>query len=238
MILQRFDSAAEAAAALADQVVAALRLGLGWRQAASLAVPGGRTPVPLFRALRDAELDWARVGVTLTDERWVPESHPGSNAAVVRGELLAGRAGAATFVPLFDAAAGDAAAATAGRWHVLRALPRPFDAVVLGMGEDGHFASLFPGNEALAVALDAHAPPACVAMRAPVEPVERISLNLAALLQARRLFLLVTGEAKRELLLAASRREALGRWPVAALLVQHHPMAEVFWAPAPESAGG
>lgn len=231
MILQRHDSAEEAAAALAAQVVAALRLGLGWRQAASLAVPGGRTPVPLFHALRDAELDWARVGVTLTDERWVPESHAASNAALVRRELLCGRAGAATFVPLFDAGAADAASAVAGRWQVLRALPRPFDAVVLGMGEDGHFASLFPGNDTLPAALDAHGVPGCVAMQAPVEPVQRISLNLAALLQARRLFLLVTGEAKRELLLAASRREALGRWPVAALLTQQHPMPEVFWAP-------
>lgn len=231
MILQRFDSPGEAASALAEQVVAALRLGLGWRQAASLAVPGGRTPVPFFRELRDAELDWSRVGITLTDERWVPESEPASNAALVRSELLGGRAGAAVFVPLFDGAAGDAASAAAGRWQVLRALPRPFDAVVLGMGEDGHFASLFPGNEALEAALDAHAVPGCVAMQAPAAPAERISLNLAALLQARRLFLLVTGEPKRELLLAASRRESLGRWPVAALLAQHHPMPEVFWAP-------
>lgn len=231
MILQRHDSLEEAGAALAAQVVAALRMGLGWREAASLVVPGGRTPVGFFRQLRDAELDWSRVGITLSDERWVPESDPGSNAALVRRELLAGNAGAARFVPLFDASAADTAAAVAGRWQALRPLARPFDAVVLGMGEDGHFASLFPGNAQLAASLDAHVPPACVAMQAPVEPVQRISLNLAALLQTRRLFLLVTGEAKRELVLAASRREALGRWPVAALLAQHHPMPEVFWAP-------
>jgi len=99
------------------------------------------------------------------------------------------------------------------------------------MGEDGHFASLFPGNEALQAALDPAAAPACVAMRAPAEPRERMSLNLAALLQARRVFLLVSGAAKRELLLAAGRREAPARWPVGALLAQREPLTEVYWAP-------
>lgn len=230
MILQRFDSVPAAAAALAEQIVVALRLGLSWRGSGSLALPGGRTPVPLFHALRDAELDWGHVGITLTDERWVPEDHPGSNAALVRRELLGGRAGAARFVPLYDGSA-NAAGATDQVWAGLRPLARPFDAVVLGMGEDGHFASLFPGDPALAASLDPATTPACVAMRAPVEPQERISLNLAALLQARRLFLLVSGAAKRELLLAAARRGPGAHWPVTALLAQRHPMPEVYWAP-------
>lgn len=230
MILQRFDTAQAAATALAAQITAATRLGLAQRGAASVAVPGGRTPLPLFHALRDADLDWDRVGITLTDERWVPEAHAASNAALVRRELLAGRAARARFVPLFDGSASAANAAPAV-WQNLAALPRPFDAVLLGMGEDGHFASLFPGNEALASALDADAAPACVPMRAPAEPAERISLNLAALLQTRRLFLFVTGAAKRELLLAAAHREVPGQWPVTALLVRHTPLAEVYWAP-------
>lgn len=230
MILQRYDSAALAAAALAEQIVAALRIGLSWRGAASLAVPGGRTPVALFRALRDAELDWAKVTITLTDERWVPESHPSSNAALVRAELLQNRAGAARFVPLYNGAP-DAISATSQVWESLRAAPRPFDAVVLGMGEDGHFGSLFPEDPGLAAALDVKAAPACVAMHAPVNPTERISLNLAAFLQSRRVFLLVSGETKRELLLAAARREAGAHWPVTKLLAQPRPMPEVYWSP-------
>jgi 6-phosphogluconolactonase len=99
------------------------------------------------------------------------------------------------------------------------------------MGEDGHFASLFPGEPGLPAALDPSSAPGCVAMHAPVEPTERISLNLAALLQARRLFLFVTGAAKRELLLAAARREPAAHWPVTALLAQRHPEPEVYWAP-------
>ena len=230
MILQRFDSVPAATAALAGQIVVALRLGIALRGIASLALAGGRTPVPLFRALSDAELDWSHVGITLTDERWVPSQHRGSNAALVRTELLRGRAGAARFSPLYDGSA-NAAGATGEVWRSLQPLARPIDAVVLGMGEDGHFASLFPDDPGLPAALDASSAPGCVAMRAPVEPHERISLNLPALLQARRLFLLVTGAAKRELLVAAAHRAAAAQWPVTALLAQRHPEVEVYWAP-------
>jgi 6-phosphogluconolactonase len=230
VILQRFESAHAATSALAEQIVVALRMGIALRGRASMALAGGKTPVPLFRTLSEAELDWAQVGITLTDERWVSEQHPGSNGALVRKELLTGRAGAARFLPLHDGSAS-AAGATANIWESLRPLARPIDVVLLGMGEDGHFASLFPGEPGLPAALDIAAAPACVAMRAPVEPRERISLNLAALLQARRVFLLVTGEAKRELLLAAAQREPGATWPVTTLLAQRHPEPEVYWAP-------
>jgi len=231
VILQRFINAEQAAQALAGQVAGALRAGLATRSTgASLAVPGGRTPLLLFRELREMELAWSRVGITLTDERWVPEEHAASNAALVRRELLTSRAAQGRFFPLYNGApdAGDAAAAV---WSSLAPLARPFDAVVLGMGDDGHFASLFPHSPGLAAALDPSAPPACVAMRAPSEPAERISLNIAALLQARRLFLFITGATKRDLLLAAARRAADAPQPVAALLAQRVPLPEVYWAP-------
>jgi len=230
MMLRRFDSAGEAAGELATQVALALRAGLAARGAGSLALAGGRTPVPLFHALCAQQLDWRHVGVTLTDERWVAEDQPGSNAALVRRELLAGPAAAAHFVPLYDGSAHAASAARA-TWQRLRGLARPFDAVALGMGEDGHFASLFPGDDGLPAALDPAAEPACVAMRAPVEPRERISLNLAALLQTRRLFLFVTGKVKLELLEAAASAGAASAWPVSALLAQRQPVTEVYWAP-------
>jgi len=231
VILTRFDNAAGAAAALAQEVIRELRRGLASRGAGTLALAGGRTPVPLFQARRDADLDWSRVGITLTDERWVGESDAASNAALLRTALLGGRAAAASFFPLHDGSP-DAAGAAGAVWQRLQALPRPFDAVVLGMGEDGHIASLFPGNQGLPAALDPLSDPACVAMVAPTVPTERLSLNLAALMQTRRLFLLVSGKVKEDLLLRAARQAAgEGGWPVSALLQQRQPLPEVFWSP-------
>lgn len=230
MILKRFDSAAAASSALAGEVSSVLQSGLARRESGSIAVAGGRTPVPLFRALSAATLPWERVGITLTDERWVAEDNPGSNAGLVRRELLANAAASACFVPLFDGSPS-ASGATASVWQGLQQLARPFDAVILGMGEDGHFASLFPGNEGLPAALDADAVPGCVAMQAPVEPHERISLNLPALLQTRRLFLLISGARKRELVFAAAQGGQPSRWPVAALLARRQTATEVYWAP-------
>lgn len=228
MKLASFDSAQSAAEALAAQVAWVLRAGLATRGAASLAVPGGRTPTPLFRALRVMDLDWERIVVTLTDDRCVPETDAASNAALVRGELLRDRAAVAQWVPLHDGAA-DAGPVNGARGALGR-LPLPFDAVVLGMGEDGHFASLFPEDPGLAAALDVRAAPACVAMRAPVAPVQRVSLNLAALIDTRRLFLLVTGMAKRQVLEQAWQIEHQGRWPIGALLAMESPAVEVFWS--------
>ncbi len=230
MILFRHHDLPGAAAALADEVIAALRHGLAARGAASLAVAGGRTPVPLFRALRDAPLDWARVAVTLTDERWVPEEDAASNARLLRAELLQGRAGAARFFPLYDSSA-TAGEAVNSIWQSLQEMPWPLDAVVLGMGEDGHFASLFPDNPQLGRALDPDGRPGCVAMLAPAAPASRISLNLAALRQTRRLFLLAGGRAKHEVLAQPSREGSAGHWPVTALLALQHPEAEVYWGP-------
>lgn len=229
MILERFASLSVAVDALAEQVATQLQAGLSERRAASLLVPGGRTPLPLFQRLSEARLDWARVTVSLTDERWVPEADPASNAALVRQGLLRAVAAQATLVPLYQPDGSPHAAAPV-IWKRLQALPRPFDAVVLGMGEDGHFASLFPGNPALAQALDVRTAPGCVAMQAPAAPMERLSLNLAALLQTRRLFLLVTGVAKQQLLLEASRQDGV-HLPVSALLAQRQRVPEVYWAP-------
>lgn len=230
MIFTRFPDAAAAGEALALQVADLLREGVSRRGTGSLAVPGGRTPLVLFRPLREQVLDWSCIDVTLTDERWVPESDPASNAALVRAELLQGPAASSRFHPLFD---GSHSAATAQGpvWASLRVVPRPFDVIVLGVGEDGHFASLFAGNDGLSAALDPRAAPACVAMQAPVHPRQRLSLNLPALLQTRRLMILATGQAKRALLLQAARGEAADRLPVAALLSLRQPLVEVYWAP-------
>lgn len=227
MLILRSESIATAAAALAGRTGALLQEAVHARGEASLLVPGGRTPVPLFRALRDADVQWQHVAVGLTDERWVPSDNADSNARLVRTELMCGGAAAAKFAPLFHDGHSVAQGALLG-WRALSALRRPFDVVVLGMGEDGHIASLFPGAAGVDAALDVHAVPACVPMRAPTVPHERLSLNLAALADARHLFLLIAGESKLALIEDAGSRPPL---PVDALLALPRPEPVVYWSP-------
>ncbi len=216
---------AEAAAAiLAAEIAAALR-GPG---RASFAATGGSTPAPAYRELANAPLDWSRVDVTLTDERWVDPDSDESNARMVRESLLAGRAAAARLTPLWSAAPSPKKAAEAAEAAVSVLLP--FSAVLLGMGEDGHVASLFPGSPALAAGLDPSGARLCLgvpaARPAPVQP--RISLTLGALLQTRLLLLLVAGPDKRRTLESAL---AGADMPVRAVLQQDRAPVRILWSP-------
>lgn len=219
------------AAALAERVADRLRAGLVERDVAVLAVSGGRTPLAFFELLARAPLDWSRVQITLVDERWVDEDDPRSNARLVRQHLLRDAAAAARFVPLYTGAATpeEGQAEAARRVH---ALPLPFDAVVLGMGADGHTASFFPGGDQLAAALDPARPTGVLPMRAPDAGEPRITLTLSTLLQTRQLFLHIEGEAKREVL--AQARLGLGEaaaYPVRAVLKQSPVPVAVYWCP-------
>jgi 6-phosphogluconolactonase len=233
---RRFDSADMLVDTLAAEILQSLALALRDRGQASLVVSGGTTPVPLFRRLREGRLDWDRVAVTLADERWVEVGDAASNEALVRRELLQGRATAARFTGLKTAAPTPQQGA-AESWARLAPIPRPFDVLVLGMGEDGHTASLFPGSPGIVAALDPAASPACVAMSAPTAPNARVSLNLAALAQSRRAFLHIGGERKWEvyraaaLAAAAADGGALDAPPIAAMLRLRSPGLQVYWAP-------
>jgi 6-phosphogluconolactonase len=219
------------AASLADRVADLLREALAARGRAVIAVSGGSTPKHFFEHLSHAELDWSRVQVTLVDERWVGEDDPRSNARLLRAHLLRDAAAAARFVPLYTGAASpEAGQAEADRR--VHALPLPFDAVVLGMGADGHTASFFPGGDRLAAALDPRQPPGVLPMRAPGAGEPRITLTLSTLLQTRQVFLHIEGEAKREVLTQA--RLGLGEaaaYPVRAVLEQSPVPVAVYWCP-------
>ncbi len=223
-----FDSDAAMARALAAAVADGLRAGLAGRGSASLAVSGGRSPIPFLEALSAEMLDWSRVVVTLVDERWVAPSSADSNEALVRRHLLRGSAAAACLVPLKTPAASPEAGVAAAL--ALRAeMPRPFDAVVLGMGEDGHTASLFPDAAGLADALDPAGTAELVCIHPPRAPHARITLSLAGVLATRRLFLQAGGAAKRAVLERAAREGEPLRLPVAALLQQQTVVPELFF---------
>jgi 6-phosphogluconolactonase len=231
---RRFADPESLAHALAETVTRQLRAALTEGRNASLAVPGGRTPVPFFDQLSQSTLEWDRVFVTLTDERWVDVSDGASNERLLREHLLRNAALRAHVVGLRgDSTAGEAdvVAGAADAWRRLANVQRPFDAVVLGMGEDGHFASLFADDPASAQGLDLAQPPGCVAVRAPAAPSQRVSLNLPALLQCRQLALLVTGERKWQVLQHEWDPATPVHLPVHQLLSQRQTPVTVYWSP-------
>ena len=217
-MLEAFADTAALADAAADAIEAALRGALEARGRASLVATGGRSPGPVYDRLSRADLNWRKVAVTLSDERQVDAASPASNARLLRERLLVGRAANARFLPLTDYAE-----------PALRQL-LPFDAVILGMGEDGHIASLIPGSPLIDEAMD----PAGERLLAEspagwgTPPVARITLTLAALLQSRAIFLLIAGEAKRQVIADARAGADL---PVRALLDQGLAPVRIFWTP-------
>jgi 6-phosphogluconolactonase len=226
----RFPDRQAVAEALAGEIRTDLNEAIAVRDTASLVVSGGRTPIRFFEQLRQEPITWDKVWVTLADERWVDTNSPDSNERLVREHLLQGPAQAAHFVGLKNPAPTPEAG-TDWAWRALSRVTRPYDVVVLGMGDDGHFASLFPGSLGLARALDPQAKPACVAMNSLTAPHARISLNLAAILDARRLVLHIEGEDKWRLWQRAREGGSSGELPIRALLQQKVVAVDVYWAP-------
>jgi 6-phosphogluconolactonase len=226
----KFESSDALAHALAAQIAASLVAAVAARGLASLVVSGGKSPLRLFELLREEKLDWSRVCIALADERWVDTNDPDSNEKLVRDHLLRGPAAAARFHGLKNGApTPDMGAVSA--WETFARVPRPFDAVVLGMGDDGHTASLFPGSPNLPRALNAAAVAGCVGMWAPAAPQPRLSLNLSALLDSRRVVLLLSGAGKWRTFLAASAPGPIEDMPVRAVLRQARTPLQVMWAP-------
>jgi 6-phosphogluconolactonase len=220
---------------LCAELGAVLTAAVEARGRGAFAVPGGSTPIPLFERLAKSPLPWGSIGVTLTDERWVAPLDPASNEGLLRRTLARERAAAVTIAGLHTADP-DPEAAIGVASTQLRALCPPLDAIVLGAGEDGHVASLFPGAREPASTLDPRAAARYVAVSPPDSAVapgnRRLSMTVAALVDTRRLILLATGGAKQRLIeqVAAGDPAAAG-WPLTVVLTQTVRPAEVWWAP-------
>jgi 6-phosphogluconolactonase len=231
------DEEADWIAAAADTVRAALERDLETDGHALLLLSGGSTPAPVYRALAQTDLDWSKIDVMLVDDRWVAPDDTASNARLARDTLLQHRAAHARFWPLVEAgdltsgtnaAAGMHTAAARANRHWLGAGWVPSIAL-LGMGDDGHTASLFPGSHGLAHALTTHEPYAPIdadgCPGAGTLPL-RISLTAAGLATARQRLLLLRGESKRATLARAAAPGDIAEYPVRAAFAD---TLEVLW---------
>ncbi|MBK5001819.1 6-phosphogluconolactonase [Pseudomonas sp. S31] len=214
------------AATLAHDVAERLRAAIASKGQACVVLSGGRSPVPFLEKLAGEALDWSKVTVSLADERWVPVEHPDSNAGLLARHLFKGEAGRARFVGLYQQAENlDAAALKADQ--ALAELP-PIDVLVLGMGDDGHTASLFPGSPNLAQGLDLAGSRRCLPLLAPSVPHQRLSMSRSLLASAAFIALAVQGPGKLATLRAALAGTAIDEMPIRAFL--HDPLG-IYWCP-------
>ena len=217
--------AKELAEAVADRIRAAIET----RGIAAIAVSGGSTPGRFFQALgKTKDIDWSKVIVTLVDERWVDETNDRSNALLVNERMLQGPAATARFFPLYSGGDEPTPEAVAKTNALMVDLPQPFAAVILGMGNDGHTASFFPGGDTLDAALTDAGP--TLAIRAPGAGEPRITFTLPRLLQADGLYLHIEGEEKAAVLDTALGEGPVADMPIRAVLRSGHAV-NVYWCP-------
>jgi 6-phosphogluconolactonase len=227
-LVLKFRSRTDAIEALAMKLADTLRAAVAANGFGSLVVSGGKSPFGLFHLLRGIELPWSLVTIIPSDERWVPLDDDASNEGMLRRELLQGPVAAARLISLYRSgklpaqAIGDIAAG-------LARVERPFDFVVLGMGTDGHTASLFPSSPDIDCAL--RSGEQAVVQDVPRLSEARVSLTTRALLDAGEIGFLMFGEAKLAALNRASQAGPASVYPVRAILHQRGVPVTIYWAP-------
>ena len=214
---REFANGEEIAIGLADWTAEHLRGAIAARGVALLIVSGGKSPARFFDRLSNVDLDWTWVAITLADERRVADDSPRSNARLVRERLLRNRAEAASFTPLADVRLPEDQELAAASARIAN-LPMPADVVVLGMGDDGHTASWFPGADGLAEAMDPAARQLVAPIVAPDAPEPRLTLTGRVILRARAIALEIQGEAKLATFAAALAPGPEETMPVRAVL--------------------
>ena len=222
------DTSTELTGLLADFIEAEMKQAISSRGIASLVVSGGNTPRPLFETLSRRDLPWHKITITLADERWVDPQSGSSNEAMIRQTLLRDKAAKARFIPLKNAAA-TAAQGQKICEQSLESIERPFDLVILGMGNDGHTASLFP--EVSSQALDMNNASLCSPVTPKLAPHERMTLTARALLDSRKILLHIVGDEKWQVYQNARRDGLIDAMPVRVVLHQQSVPVEVYWSP-------
>ena len=228
--VHEFKDGAALAEGLADRVAGVLADAVAARGRASMAVSGGSTPKAFFKALSVRDIDWAKVTVTLVDERFVPADNPRSNHLLVADNLLQDKAKAANFLPLYREA-GSAEQAAEIVTAEAAGLGQPFDVVILGMGTDGHTASFFPRGSRLAEAISPDTPRGVITMEADGAGETRLTFTFTSLQDAGLLVLHIEGQGKKDVLAAAEDDGPETDMPVRAVLRRAATPVDIYWAP-------
>ncbi len=226
MIEQRFEARDAASAAAAARIAELLEYRLEHQPRASIVVSGGTSPLDCFGALARTPLDWDRVEVLLSDERWVPPDHEDSNEKLAREALLVDAAAAAELKPVY----AEGMTPEQRCDDLQDPLPvLPFSCSLIGMGADGHFASLFPDADNLNLGLDVESGRLYVPVATEASPHPRVSMTLAGISRSDEIVMLFFGEEK--LAVYERAREDADGFPVSKLLRQKRAPVRVFWAP-------
>ncbi|MEO7252333.1 MAG: 6-phosphogluconolactonase [Arenimonas sp.] len=228
-IFRPYNDAAQWTAGAVAEIVAGLQASLQRTRRARLLLSGGSTPAPIYRALSGQPLEWANVEIALVDERWLPVHDADSNTQLIRDTLLVDRASAAQFQPMLLSGRSLAETLAAAKQNFL-----PADVLVLGMGPDGHTASLFPKLQGLSAVIASTAPYLAVDASACAGAgpwAQRISLSPFGLSQATTRMLLIRGEHKRRLLERAMAGTDCAELPIRLVLSAPGPALHIHWCP-------
>ncbi len=231
MKIFKFQTREAMVAVLAEKTKYCLKRAIEVRGHASWAVSGGSTPLPLFETISTAKIPWSKTYIALVDERCVPISHARSNTAFVQRHLLKSNAAEAVFVPMRDGAA--ACTPDYANEHYAT-MPLPFDRVLLGMGGDGHTASLFPDADGLENAMDGESAAICAAITAKKsdttgDELDRLTLTAAEICRARTIDLMITGEEKMRIFKEAMTVESNS--PISRVIRMAPEKFEIYWSP-------
>ena len=221
-----FETRQEASTAAAKRIAELLKKRLDNNDEASLVVSGGTSPGQCFAALAATDLEWQRVQVALSDERWVSPEHDDSNEKLVRESLLVDAASAATLLPVYAEGVSPEERCD----ELQDPLPvLPFACSLIGIGADGHFASLFPDADNLDQAMDVEAARLYMPVVTAASPYVRISMTLAAISRSDEVVLLFFGDDK---LAVYKKAKAMSNgYPLSRLLRQKRAPVRLFWAP-------
>ena len=225
--LNNFKSKEELIENLSSKIISALSAGILKNGKASLLLSGGSTPKPLFEKLSKCNIAWNKVNIALVDERWVEEDNKDSNALLIKTHLLKNCAKEAHFVSMYqkNIKAQDSELICS---DIYKKNLFPFDVLVLGMGEDGHTASLFPNNVKLKEAYDDNNQSLCVHMKPDTAPYDRMSLTKKAILSSHNIYLHFEGSKKNEVFRNALKQEDIKTMPISSILNQKEKIVEVF----------